>query len=319
MKKPDVVLAVVLAALLASVGAGAEEHSRTLGDYDSRRGYEWVVASRLLNADGSVKLSTRMPERLRKGLEWQLQNSAPAPDLEDGEIPSPDQCAPHPPDVTSSSMPGSEQDGRFVSALLLSEVAVTATVAGIVPGFFRGGNPGVLLSLSDVSPLHGRSASIGHVLLPVERTSANGRVFCAVMDRDHHIPTPPPPPGTRVVVMGAWSSEDVVWGNTQGRMGYLATVDSAEALRWIGGFFWSEERPSTLASLQRRVDEAARGGLFDVTADLVSQDIESPERTEFVKTWASYEPDGCRVVEVAELPGVGLMPSRTVCPRRPQR
>ncbi len=304
-------LGFVLVALLAlPTAVAAEGHPQTLGKRDRDRGYEWVAASRVLTSDGFVKAGG-VHERLRKGLEEQLQQSAADHGLEDGEVPATKQwCAP--PYITAD-YPLPEGDGRFISALLLSEVAVTATLGEAIPGFFVNGNPGTLFALSNVVPLHGQSPSVEYVLVPFDRLVVHGRVFCAVN------PSTPkwsgkthPKVGDRVALLAAWPKDGVVRTNMWNHGSSLGLVFDDGRLQWdnlVSG-------PGNLASLQERVDEAVSGRLFELTTHLVSQEYGSAERREFVETWRSYESDGCRVVGVAERPGHGLVPSRFVCPSK---
>ncbi len=316
MKRHGIVLGALLVPQLASA-AFAEGHPTTLGNRDIDFGYEWVAASRVLTADGFVK-STGVHDRLREGLEWQLQRSAVDHGLENGDVPSTDQwCAP---DVMElGSYPETEHDGRFISVLLLSEVAVAATLNEAIPGFLTNGNPGLLFELSDIVPLHQRARTVGYIVVPVDRLVVHSRVFCAVNPSDIVWGgTAQPEVGDRVVVLGNWPAEDVVrvkqWW-THG--GTLAQVRDQGTLQWdvtvtSGG-------PTTLTGLQARADEAVAGGLFDMTRHLVSQEFGSPDRREFVETWRAYESNGCRIAAVAERPGEGLVPSRFVCPRTDQK
>ncbi len=308
---------VVLLTLLV-LPAWADSHPRSLGERHTDGGYKWVAASGVLTASGEVKPVGVHPA-LRKGLEWQLENSARRTALEDGEAPAAEQCAPRPPEALSGSFAEPEQDRRFASIMLLSEVMATATVDDVIPGFFVTGNPGVLLALSDVQPLRPRSPPIAHVLVPVERMAASGRVFCAVMGGGLRSSMEAPGPGRRVVVMGEWSSDDVVRVQTMNRLGTLATVDSSRdgRLRWDDSVLFGG--PGSLAGLRQRVEEALVGGLFDMTSHLVRQPYGSGERREFVERWARHESDGCRVVAVAERPGVGVAPVHRICFERLKR
>ncbi len=77
------------ASALLALPTWAGTHPRSVGERDPKRGYDWVAASGVLTASGSVK-TAGVHERLRRGLEWQVQNGAAAMDRED-------QCAPPPP------------------------------------------------------------------------------------------------------------------------------------------------------------------------------------------------------------------------------
>ena len=311
-----------LSALLFVSTVSAGGHPKTLGHRDLDRGYEWVAASRALTADGFVK-SAGVHERLRRGLEMQVQPVTADHGFEDGDIPSSNRwCANV--DTPGSEPPISEQDGRFGSVLLMSEVAVVATLAEAVPGFYMTGNPGVLFSLSDVAPLHGRARTTGYVLIPFDRMVVRGRVFCSILPetrlwsgRNH------PKVGDRVVIMGDWAGDDVVRiERSSTHRGTLAQVGDRGLLQWDGTVHMGVV-PGTLTNLQERANEAATGGLFDLTAHLVLQEYGSPDRREFIDTWRPYEEHyesrGCRIVGVAEKPDEGLVPSSFVCHKDKQK
>ncbi len=311
-----------LSAFLFVQTASAGSHPKTLEHRDLDRGYEWVAAGRALTADGFVK-SSGVHERLRRGLEMQVQPITVDHEFEDGDIPSSDHwCAPV--DVAGGEPPISEQDGRFGSVLLMSEVALAATLAEATPGFYATGNPGVLFSLSDVAPLHGRARTTSYVLVPFDRMVVRGRVFCSVLpdtrlwsERNH------PNVGDRVVLMGDWAGDDVVrLERSSTHRGTLARVDAQGLLQWDGTVHMGPI-PGTLANLKERANEAVTGGLFDLTAHLVLQAYGSPDRREFIETWRSYEEHyesrDCRIVGVAERPGEGLVPSDFVCQKAKQK
>ncbi len=313
MKRLGITLS-LLATLAAPVAA--DDHPKTVGPHDIDRGYAWYAASRVLAADGSVK-ATRLPKWLREGLEWQVQRSSAEHGLEDGEVPpSREHCAPWSGSVT---WPPSETAGDFASVLLLSEVAVHATLGEGIPGFTQNGNPMVLFPLSDVVRLHGRSSSPDYLLVSFDRLVVRGRVFCAVSPSHANAwGTRPPGKGDRVVLLGPWSSDGVVRAR--------ASHPESAALAQIAGdddeLFWKSSfgiasvmsnEPRTLAGLQERVDEAVVGRLFDLTAHLVSQEYGSPERREWAEKWRKQHENNCRIVEAAELPGRGLVPVRKIC------
>ncbi len=278
-------------------------------------GHEWTAASAALTSDGSVK-SSGINWRLREGLEWQLQRGAVANGLKEGEVPvNDDWCAPH--RSSRGIHVQNEQDGRFSSALLLSEVAVTATLKAAAPGFFTNGNPGVMFSLSDVVPLHSGSEPVDHVLVPFDRLVIRDRVFCAVTpsesrwSRRSH-----PGVGDRVVILGERGERGVVrTGAWWSHLGYLALVDDNEALHWDSLMHERAGRPGSLPSLRLRVEEAVSGGLFNMTAHLVSLEYGSPERVQFTRMLRRNEPNGCRVTAAAlSEDGHKWMPERIVCP-----
>ena len=274
MKRPGITFT-LLSTLSLPVAAG--DHPNTVGPHDPDRGYAWYAASRVLTADGSVK-AARLPRWLRKGLEWQVQRSSTEHGLEDGQVPpSREHCAPRLGFVT---WPPGETGGDFASVLLLSEIAVHATLGARIPGFTQNGNPMVLFPLSDVVRLHGRSSSPDYVLVSFDRLVIRGRVFCAVSPSHAEVwGAEPPVRGDRVVLLGPWSSDGVMRARaSHPASASLAKVTGDDELIWkpsLGVVFGG---PRTLAGLQARVDEAVFGGLFDLTAHLHAQEWGSPER-----------------------------------------
>ncbi len=289
----------------------APVHSQpsSLGTPDKEWGYEWIAASRVLARDGSVSVSGPH-ERLRRALEWQIRHGSRAGAAGGA---SARECPPGAPRTISPGFVETEQDGRFISVLLLSGVAATATVAEAIPGFYGNGNPGMLLVLSDVAPLHARSTPIGHVLVPVKRLVARGRVFCWVFETGPTVPSESPPEvGDRIAILGEWSADDVLRARTMFRLGMLAVARPHGKLQWDD--FRIEGFPLTMDDLHERVAEAYLGGLIDGTSHLRALPYGSRERAAFVEQWRQYEADGCRIVAVAERPGGGLLPSRKICP-----
>jgi len=308
LKRTLLSLTVLLSAASAQSGAAPD----TWGVFDVDRGYEWVAASRALTLEGLVE-TTGVHERLRRGLEWQLRGSSVDHGLKDGEIAATDEWCASPTPVSRGSFVQTEQDGRFISALLLAEVAVTATLAEATPGFFSNGNPGVLFELADVVPLHGRSALPAFALVPADRLVIRGRVFCSVTPSEGVEVNPEI--ANRVVLLGEWGDHGAVRiGTSPSRLGHLALVrDDRETLQW--DFFPRfTNPPASLSQLYRRVGEAATGGLLDVTGHLALQEYGSPERVEFVERLGRYEANGCRVVEIVDTTDQGWSPARLSCP-----
>lgn len=283
-------------------------------------GYEWVAASAVLANDGVMELSG-INWRLREGLDWQLQKGAVADGLKDGEVPATDEgCAPH--RLHRGFYAQEEHDGRFSSALLLSQVAVAAKLETATPGFLQNGNPGVMFSLTDVVPLHARSDLVDHVLVPFDRLVIGSRVFCAVTPSEslwsgkNH-----PKVGDLVVVMGKHERGVVSIGTWWTSLGYLAVVGhDGEALYWDSAMWDRVGRPGSPGALRLRVDEAVSGSLFNLTTHLVHLDYGSTERVQFVEMLRTHESNGCRVNDAVVSPDdEKWIPGRIVCPPRKWR
>ena len=270
----------------------------------------WVAASRVLTGDGSLR-HVRMHPYLREGLEWQFEHGEFAPDgLEDGEYTAGEKwCA-----GTKMSSPSyvTPEGNRFINSLLWADVAVMATLGEPVPGFFVGGNPGLLFPLSDVEPLVRGTSYPRYALVPVDRVAIRGRVFCAV---NPSYPTRVHPVvGDRAVIVGEWSENDIVlaprWSTGTGSQFALVQEDGS-----LRGLPWRS--PTTLEALLRRVEEAEFGGLLLAASNLAHEKPYSRNRVAFVDKLERYEADGCRVAEVVLRVGTDWEATRMACPENP--
>lgn len=190
---------------------------------------------------------------------------------------------------------GPDSRGEFGSGLLLAEVAVVATVTGVIPGIDSLAWVESLLELGDPVPLHGRSPIPDYVLVPVQRVVAEDRVFCGGYGSEFD-----PVIGSRVVVIGAWVQGVVPLGPGPGNSTMLATVQKdGESLHWSHG----STGPGNLRDLQARVDEALHGELFSLTSDLVQLEEGAKERKRFAVEWSHRTRRGCRLVAVDSVTG----------------
>lgn len=163
--------------LLAGPAAGQEHPGRT-GLWGEDRN-AWVAASHAdavaatSGSDASWRAVKRHPHWTVERIEAQAADfnerfgSAKQHGLEEGTYPSLDFCEPEPEVVIMGQGPFPETQS-LEGTLLLAEVAATATVSQIIPGFsIVSGGPVVLLALSDVTTLTDRSPVPDYVLLPV--------------------------------------------------------------------------------------------------------------------------------------------------------
>ena len=297
--------ALFLAALPVVAG-----HPAHFGERHGEWGYDWVAASQVLRGDGSARQGFGVD--VERHLAWQLQHGAADHGLDDG-LPSQDQefCSPRFPLFTS---PAPYESNRFGSTLLLSEVAVIATIDEGIPGFDREGNPVMLFSLSHGVPLHGTSPIPAYVLAPVDRFVFRGHVFCRSVGPRFWKRSAPPEAGDRIVVIGPWTLGGAV------RLGFVLTAALAqidgdeERLEWPFG--WRHpDNPGTMSELRSRVDEAVSGGLFELTRSLVTQEWGSAERRAFGEAWEKHNRGGCRVVKAEHRSGFGVVPVAKICSR----
>lgn len=294
-------LAMALAAAslaLNSTPTNAQHPKVVVNDNSGFGRMVWQAASEVLHADGSARstVAKSTQERLEEQFAWfdkRPSGSDVAAPLPDGFLPSSasihrKHCKLWP----VVDYPSPEVYGEAL--LLLSDVAIIGTVSDIAPGF-RGAAPYLLHTLSDVAPLRPGSLIPEYVLAPVGQYVINGRVFCG--DPQHNRWSPVLEVGDRIVLVGRWS-HGVVW--TGPALAYdlaILNEDTGHLKRQTQ----PQESPATLKLLRDRIDEAVRGGLFDLTAPLLLEESRSPKRREFSETWWNLHQGGCRVTAAAEL------------------
>ena len=290
----------VAALLLPALPATAQptEHPETVAYHDPEStSYNWILqwhaASTVLDHDGSVKASLHIPALMRSALDRQLAwfsarytDSDPLQGQTAGYLSSREYCAP--PLGVADKRPPEIHGGDFSSVLLLSEVAVTATVSEVIPGFVGTGEPELLFALAHVEPLHDRSRSPTYFMAPVGQFVVNGRMFCGERLWNEVVPRA----GDRVVVVGRWNQGIVRMGHSL--TGALAlTPSNGDPLTWR--FMAVESGPPTLSGLRQRTDEAVKGGLFDLAAPLLLKASFSADRERFSESWWKHHQNGCRI------------------------
>ena len=279
----------------------------------------WVAASEVLYRDGSFKeawdLSAEIQEQVRKqSMAFALRTGDLPQELEEGARPPRDLCAGVPPlDPDAPPMLAKIfYDPRiddFDLTVLTSRVAVLATVSDLITGFRANGDPGLLLDLSEVVPLHYRSALPSYALIPTDQLVIHGRVFCADELRREYAHERPEV-GDRVVLIGSlWVRENVVrpWHYYEGRFAVVrGTKDGEPALDWATGYeedtahgLGNAPVPSvpadTLPSLHEHIDHLQASGLFEwVESRLPDPHGESDSRKRFIKAWKAARDAGCR-------------------------
>ncbi|MCY3969984.1 MAG: hypothetical protein OXG74_08620 [Acidobacteria bacterium] len=283
MKKTKVTAALAVAlGFSGTVGAQSNEseHPEFLV---GARGYEWVAASRMLNDDGSPNVEFASQTFL-DGLEYQKEWPCQAM-------------------IISSPFPP-ESRGHFAASLLLSDVAVRATVDDIVPGFSPGGEPALLLSLSDVLPLRDQTPLPDYTFMEVQRVVVEGRVFCEISNSGGSLPKriPLPQVGDDVVVIGRWTSDSVVRMGLYRRTGALGVVgDDGESLEWHFSAYM--DGPKTLTDMRQQIDDAAASGLLDATRGIAQDDHYSLARRNLADRVVELQQSGCRIDSVEQHEG----------------
>lgn len=282
----------VISAMLAAV-VGSAAHGQ---NYPERIGemYEnspvWMAAVKSVGADGSVRWSVPdlaqvgpwTAEVVRRQVDDFQSRFGPIEDhgLEDLSYPASSYCTDEDlsdiatfPDVLPRSLDGT---------LLLSEVAVTATVSEIIPGFSEMGGPMAMLRLSDASALTGRSPIPDYALIQLKTMAIDGTVFC---DRDAGLDHEPQV-GDRVVVIGSWFNGVVPQGHlTGGLFRDIAPDGSIYPLPWRG--------IRTLDALLDNIERLEAKGLFAKTAP-IARDLYSNDRSTLSVAVDSSPLDGAR-------------------------
>lgn len=272
----------IVAVALMGSPAVAQEAPETWGRYFVGSGHEWTAASVALNDDGTV--SEDLAPNLRRELEKQQKRferrfgSAAAHGFSDHDSPPSEFC----PRGTYINWMGPDDGGMFGATILLSEVAVTASVGDVVLGFRSYGYPAALLALEDAEPLHGRTPIPSYALVPIGEVVVRDRVYCSLGEVG-----PVPHVGSRVVVLGSWHAGTVL--NAHARTGSYAVLGEDGSLNWRFGTRGS----STIGGLRRRIREIESRNLFAVTDDLVRQRPNSAERLRFIAAWRRYSDAGC--------------------------
>ncbi len=244
----QVVVSLVFLFSLTVVIQAAAQPAR-VGDRDAPI---WIAASGVLYRDGSFRDSWSLSGEIREQVRKQSEAFAVAyplgvqaeEELEDGARPPRELCAGVPPLDPDSPRARAKlfADERFYDfdlTVLTSKVAVVATVSDLIPGFLANGDPGLLLELSEVVPLHVRSELPSYTLIPTDQVMIRGRAFCADELRAEYS-YERPEVGDRVVLIGSlWARENVVraWFYYEGRFAVARGEKHNEpALDWATGY-----------------------------------------------------------------------------------
>ncbi|MYA08555.1 MAG: hypothetical protein F4060_10815 [Holophagales bacterium] len=299
MKKT--LIAVILTVSLGTAGV-AQEHDHP----DSWRG-PWLWTS------AKQELTVNRPVRLLEALGSQSASfdrtfgSAHEHGLHEGQVPDRGFCPPR--DILqSSTFAGPDSAGQFDATVLLSEVAVTATVSEVIPGFTVNGAPVVMLHLTEVLTLHGRSPSPLYALVPVGQLVVDGRIYCSLEKVTGASETYQPEAGTRVVVIGPWASVATVPIGFS-RTSAFAVVEDHEKLSWK--FY---DGPETMAQLRTSVGSLIRTGLLAMTEHLRGLEEFSAGRPELSSDLFMARRLGCDVVGAEKDLISGELTLSTRCP-----
>lgn len=262
-------------------------------------GFRWVAASWVFEDDGSVasRVSKSLGEKLeRRSRAFDEQfRSAQDHGLVEGQVLPPREfCVSQ--ELVHRVVP--EDGWLFDPAVLLSDVAVAATVKEVVLGFGPDASPAALLALDDIVPIHGHSLQPRYLLINVERAVIRDRVFCGDMSIEGKYE---PKVGTRIVVLGSLGDAGVV-ELVPRRAGSLAQVEPDGVVTWK----WSRDTgPSTLDGVLTRASELIADGLFDAAVALrATHEGEEAKttRANFGRSFFSlWHQQGCRDVEIVTL------------------
>ncbi len=288
----NLLMAIAMAVTFGSAGIGQEKSplTETWGRYWPDWGHEWMSVSVALNPDGSV--SSKLPDNSREKFEKQivkfdrLFGSAAEHGLEDGTVAPKEFC---PPEGTISW--GDKVASNLGSILLLSEVAVKATIESVALGFGTGGYPKALVRLDDVEPLTSRSPVPEYVVFPIGQLVARDHVFCGDRGQlgtgDYRGPYQPRI-GSQIVVICGWRDGTVFLGSEDA---WYAELNEG-ALEWrFGGYGRYGNR--TLKDMKSLISRLEATGLFEQTDHLARAELHSMERMRFGQAWARAIQRGC--------------------------
>ena len=268
-------------------GSGLDQHE-VFGSYSPQWGYEWTAASRALNPDGTA--SDSLAPYARDWIEREIADferlfgSATEHGLRHGTVP-PERFYP----LDANVSWGFRLADHLGSVLLLSEVAVKATIKSVAFGLGTGGSPKALLGLSDVEPLTGRSPMPEYAVVSLGRLVIGEHVFCGergpIATGDPETAYPPRV-GSQVVLIGAWHNGAVLFGEPHDS--WYGELRNGE-VRWSYGGYDVE----SLAAIRSRITELERRGLFEKTAHLVVPEDDRMGRSLFARQWADLVAAGC--------------------------
>ena len=284
----------------------------------NRDGPIWVAASEVLDSDGSFRNTWGLTEEIREQVKKQSEAFALThalgvrEEIKDGARPPRGLCSGVPPLLPDAKIHVSPiYDPRLEDAdliVLTSSVAVVATVSRMIPGFLSNGDPGLLLELEELLPLHSRSFVPAYALIPTDQVMIGGRAFCADELRLEY-PFGRPEVGDRLVVIGSLRRDENVvwpWAIYDGLFGVERATEGPD-LDWATGWELEVARgvvtrlpapqipARSVVDVYRYVGELESSGLFAWVEYLVSEPyVESEERDRFFDVWQSGRDAGCR-------------------------
>lgn len=287
MSRRRTVLVGIAVTLLAGLAAG-QEHPERIGLWNEDRN-AWISAfhaDAVAATSGSVAATSGSEIYYSTGKYWTVKRiedqaadfdqrfgSAKEHGLEEGTYPSLDFCEPEPEVAILGQGPFPETQS-LDGTLLLAEVAATATVSEIIPGFSRMGGPMILLVLSDVTTLTDRSPVPAYALLRVRSMVIHDKVFC---DRDVHF-TYQPQVGDRIVAIGSWDRGVVTFGPKTTSL--FGKIDGSGTPHWQSWNVPSYD-VGDLASVVARLNQMESEGLLSTTRHLSRLEYMAAERHEF--------------------------------------
>ena len=190
----------------------------------------------------------------RKGFRRKFGSAAKL-GFHEGQVPPSDEfCgAPYPVAKILSAPPRSNLD----FTLMIHDVAITATIDEVIPGFW--GGPIALVSLDRVEQLHIHSRVPRYALVPLGRMVARDAVYCAQVIGKRGFNGRR---GQRIVLIGRYDEEGVVLLGWYQDPALLVFGEGLE--NWFGGV--------PPGATIERIEEAARKvvstGLYDYAAEL---------------------------------------------------
>lgn len=296
---------VLLTALLGCTGGQQEEPGRSSTELQEEPG--WLPAESIVNDEIPSNIQWDAIEFLEDQIDQfrRTFGSAAEHGLEYGQMPPKRFCPPNRYGVAWMPL---ESRGEFDATIMLSDVALTATIGEVEFGFDWSTIPSVIVELRDVQLLHHQSLMPDYAMIPVGRMVVNDTVFCGVVGRGgkhgFHATA-----GKRIVLIGDWEAGMVRVG--LGYSALLATVDrESAALNWWFGSSPAHLPPS-VADVEQRIEHVVETGMFDYAESARETEFLSDERFDLGREMERIRRRGCSVSGASVTDGVWNL--NTVC------
>lgn len=257
--------------VLLAIPVVAQGHPETWKDP-----WLWVSADYLADSPAG----SEVPAKLIRNVGLQARSferhfgSAKAMGLAEGQVVGDDLCPPLD-EVRIVQWGYSDASGYLDLTLVLSEVAVLATVRDVILGFATSATPVAMLVLENQVALYKDSPLPAYALVPLGQAVIMDRVFCGDVGRGA-TGSYQPETGQRIVLVGSWrESSTVPLGFTA--TGAVAVVNERGEMRWR----FVHDGPNTQEGFEKLVAETVESNLREMALQYRLQRDHSEERSRF--------------------------------------